>query len=111
MRRRYLTSLIPTLLFTSVVCAQTTVTPKPKLAQIDPNKFALIIDGASGEEEYGKQFQQWTNALRDALTSRYGFDTAKLKLLSENSAPRSTADEVRRTFNSLKSDLQPDNVL
>jgi hypothetical protein len=110
MRRRYITSLIP-LLFTSVVCAQTTVTPKPKLAQIDPNKFALIIDGASGEEEYGKQFQQWTNALRDALTSRYGFDTAKLKLLSENAAPRSTADEVRRTFNSLKSDLQPDNVL
>jgi len=111
MGRRYITPLIPTLLFTSFVCAQTTVTPKPKLGQIDSNKFALIINGASGEEEYSKQFQKWTNALRDALTSRYGFDSAKLILLSENSAPRSTADEVRRTFNSLKSDLQPDNVL
>jgi len=97
------------------VCAQTTVTPKPKLAQIDPNKFAVIIDGASGDEDYAKQFNQWTSDLRDALTKRYGFDAAKMKVLAEKpsgpAALRSTAEDVRRTFALLKSELQPGNVL
>jgi hypothetical protein len=99
------------LLLTSLVCAQTSVSQKPKLAQIDPNKFAVIINGASGEEEYGKQFRQWATDLQQALNTRYGFDAAKMKILSESQEPRSTADEVRKTFATLKSELQPDNVL
>ncbi|HEY6805678.1 MAG TPA: hypothetical protein VI306_19015 [Pyrinomonadaceae bacterium] len=94
-------------LLTSLVCAQT-ITPKPKLAPIDPNKFAVIINGASGEEEYGKQFQQWTNDLQTALSNRYGFDVAKIIVLKEAQA---TAAEVRKTFTTLKTELQPDNVL
>jgi len=97
------------------VCAQTTVTPKPKLAPVDPNKFAVIINGASGEEEYAKQFEEWTNELREVLNYRYGFDPAKTRVLTEkpvdNSSLRATAEEVRRTFGLLKSELQPDNVL
>jgi hypothetical protein len=104
-------ALFTLLVLTSFVCAQTTVTQKPKLAQIDPNKFALIINGASGEEEYGKQFQLWTTDLQQALTNRYGFDVAKMKVLTESAAPRSTAEEVRKTFAGLKTELQPDNVL
>jgi hypothetical protein len=99
------------LLLTSLVCAQTSVTPKQRLAQIDPNKFAVIINGASGEEEYGKQFQQWTGDLQRALNARYGFGPAKMKVLSESQEPRSTADEVKKTFAALKLELQPDNVL
>jgi len=97
------------------VCAQTTVTQKPKLSPVDPNKFALIINGASGEEEYATQFEAWTNELRDVLTQRYGFDLAKTRVLTEkpadSSSSRATAEEVRRTFGLLKTDLQPDNVL
>jgi hypothetical protein len=98
-------------LLTSLVCAQTTVTQKPRLAPIDPNKFAVIINGASGEEEYGKQFQQWTKDLQDALNKRYGFDSAKMKVLSEAHDPKATADEVKKTLTTLKSELQQDNVL
>src|SRR4051812_38660317 len=29
-------------------------------APVDPNKYAVIINGASGEPAYGKQFEQWT---------------------------------------------------
>lgn len=112
---RFHASLLLTLLSAAVVCAQTTVTPKPKLAQIDPNKFAVIINGASGEEEYGKQFDEWTNQLRSSLSKRYGFDPAKIRVLtekpSETSLPKATAEEVRRVFGLLKSELQPDNVL
>jgi len=101
---------ILTLLLSSLACAQS-VTPKPRLAQIDPNKFAVIINGASGEEEYAKQFQQWTRDLQEALNKRYGFDVTKMKLLSEAHEPRSTADEVKKIFTALKSELHPDNVL
>ena len=108
-------AVIATLMLTMAVCAQTTTNPKPKLAPLDPNKFAVIINGASGEEEYAKQFDQWTSDLRDALTKRYGFDVAKIKVLTEKPSQatelRSTAEDVRRTFALLKSELQPGNVL
>lgn len=115
MMYRFSVSCILPIVLASIVCAQTTVTLKPKLAPIDPNKFAVIINGAGGEEEYAKQFEEWTKALKDALTERYGFDPAKMRVLTEkpanSSAPRATAEEVRRTFALLKSDLTADNVL
>jgi len=90
-------------------------TQKPKTAQIDPNKFAVIINGAGGEEEYAKQFQQWTKDLTTALTQKYGFDPNKLRVLTEKPADanalRSTAEEVKRTFSLLKTELHQDNIL
>ena len=85
------------------------------MAPIDPNKVAVIINGAGGEEEYAKQFAQWTRSLRDSLNQRYGFDTAKTRVITEKPADatelRATAEEVRRAFDLLKSELQPNNVL
>jgi len=96
------------------VCAQATVNQKIKLAQIDPNKFALIINGPGGEEAYTKQFEKWTNELRKALSERYGFDPARMRVLTEKQSEASTlatAEAVRRVFTQLKSELQADNVL
>ena len=107
----FLTSIV----FGGVMSAQTSITPKPRVAPIDPNKVALIINGAGGEEEYAKQFAEWTNDLRDALTQRYGFDPAKTRVLTEKPGDatelRATAEEVRRTFGLLKTELEPSNVL
>src|SRR5690349_6108852 len=103
------------LLFSMLVCAQTGITPKPKTAQIDSNKFAVIINGAGGEEEYAKQFEKWTKDLTTALTQKYGFDPNKLRVLTEKPADanalRSTAEEVKRTFSVLKTELHQDNIL
>ena len=74
----------------------------------DPNKFAVIINGAGGEPEYAKQFEQWTTDLNSVLSRRYGFAPAKIKVLSEKLA---TAEEVKRTFGLLKTDLDANNVL
>lgn len=112
---RFTGSILTFILLAPLLCAQTTVTPKPRLASVDPNKVALIINGASGEDEYARQFAQWTTTLREVLTKRYGFDPAKIRVLTETPATpaetRSTAEEVRRIFALLKSELQPDNVL
>src|SRR5689334_19198101 len=74
----------------------------------DPNKFAVIINGAGGEPEYAKQFGEWTTQLSSVLSQRYGFDQKQITVLSEKQA---TAEEVKRTFTTLKSSLATDNVL
>ena len=76
-------------------------------ATADPNKFAVIISGASGEEVYAKQFARWTAELRGVLVGRLGFAEDRLKILAESagegaSAGRATAEEVRRVFESLR---------
>ena len=74
----------------------------------DRNKFALIINGAGGEAAYAKQFEEWTAQLSSVLSQRYGFDQKQITVLSEKLA---TAEEVKRTFTTLKSSLATDNVL
>lgn len=74
----------------------------------DPNKLAVIINGAGGEPEYAKQFTEWTTQLSSVLSQRYGFDAKRIKVLSEKLA---SAEEVKRAFGSLKSELDANNVL
>ena len=75
-------------------------------SQVDANKFAVIINGAGGEPAYEKQFAQWTTDLKSALSDRYGFGAQQLTVLS-----RATAEDVKRTFVQLKSQLDANNVL
>jgi len=111
--RRLLISFLVSLSISGLVCAQTPATKKP--APVDPNKFAVIINGAGGEEIYGKQFEKWTTELTGVLTSRFGFAAKQVKVLTEKPADasllRSTAEEVKRVFALLKTELQTDNVL
>ena len=86
------------LLAASVVCAQ----------KVDQNKFAVIINGPGGEPAYAKQFDEWTKQLSGVLAERFGFDSKNVRVLSDKSA---TAEEVKRTFATLKSELDANNVL
>ena len=113
MKHGYTLALVLVLSLVSGVCAQE-VAPKKK-SPIDLNKFAVIINGASGEPEYAKQFEQWTTELGAVLSDRYGFDPKQLKVLSEKPADattaRATAEEIKRTFATLKTQLDADNIL
>jgi len=72
----------------------------------DPNKFAVIVNGAGGEAVYAKQFEEWTGQLSTVLSSRFGFDGKQLTVLKG-----ATAEDVKRTFTTLKTQLAADNVL
>lgn len=72
----------------------------------DPNKFALIVNGAGGEAVYGKQFEEWTGQLSSALSSRFGFEAKQITILKN-----ATAEDVKRTFTTLKTQLDANNVL
>ena len=87
------------LVVTLPVCAQ-------KKAPVDPNKFAVIINGAGGEPVYAKQFEQWTTELRTALSDRFGFGGTNLIVL-----PRATAEQVKTAFTQLKSQLETNNIV
>jgi hypothetical protein len=90
-------ALILILLFTGIACAQ---------KSSDPNKFAIIINGAGGEAVYAKQFEEWTTQLGSVLSSRFGFDQKQLTVLKG-----ATAEDVKRTFTTLKTQLDTNNVL
>jgi len=75
-------------------------------AAADPNKFAVIINGAGGEPVYAKQFEEWTGQLGLVLPERFGFDAKQVRVVKG-----ATADEVNRTFTALKSQLEANNVL
>lgn len=86
-------------------------TPAPKLVP-DPNKYALIISGVGGEEEYSKQFAKWSNEIKKALTEKMAFAEENVNLLTESSEPnKATAAEVRKVFASLRSNCKPENLV
>lgn len=94
---KHVISVLLILLPACMVCAQKST---------DSNKFALIVNGAGGEAAYGKQFEEWTGQLSTVLSSRFGFDTKQLTVLKG-----ATADDVKRTFTTLKTQLDANNVL
>jgi hypothetical protein len=98
MLRRYTLTFVGVLMFASVVCGQ----------KVDPNKYALIINGPGGEPAYAKQFGEWTTHLSKVLAERFGFGNQNVKVLAEKDA---TAEEVKRTFATLKAQLDANNVL
>jgi len=80
------------LLFAGIACAQ---------KSSDPNKFAIIINGAGGEAVYAKQFEEWTGQLSSVLSTKFGFDSKQLTVLKG-----ATAEDVKRTFTTLKTQLE-----
>ena len=94
---KYAISLMLILSFAGIACAQ---------KSSDPNKFAIIINGAGGEAVYAKQFEEWTGQLSAVLSSRFGFDAKQLTVLKG-----ATAEDVKRTFTTLKTQLDANNVL
>jgi hypothetical protein len=118
MTGRHTLPIVLMLLLAGVVCGQTPAdpaAPKRKLAPVDPNKFALIINGAGGEAAYAKQFEEWTSELNGVLAERFGFDSKQIRVLTEkpvdSATGRATAEEVKRTFASFNSQLNANNIL
>ena len=90
-------ALMLILSFAGIVCAQ---------KSSDPNKFAIIINGAGGEAVYAKQFEEWTGQLSSVLSTKLGFDAKQLTVLKG-----ATAEDVKRTFTALKTQLDANNAV
>ena len=103
-------------------------TPSKKpTAPVDANKFALVVAGVGGEEVYTRKFTAQATRLYEVLTTELGFGVNNVTLLTEaapgggpedgaresDAAPsrRATADEVRKTFASIKSAANAESLV
>jgi len=49
-------------------------------------RYGLVVEGASGEEQYAKMHRQWVDALLKVLREKFAFDAAHLTVLTETPA-------------------------
>lgn len=77
------------------------------------DRHALIVSGATGGDEYAKQYLEWTTTLTATLVSRLAFDPSHITLLSETQKPdaAATAANVRRAIASMGRRITKDDLL
>src|ERR671926_854905 len=109
----FVSSLVPLceIVLLSLIFMVGGASAQKKPTPIDVNKHVLIINGAGGDAVYAHQFEEWTEQLRSSLCERFGFDRRNFRILSEKGDAPATAEEVKKTFATLKSELDANNVL
>ena len=82
----------------------------PAFAQ---QRFAVIIAGATGGDEYAAQYTAWTNDLEQTLTGRLAFDASRVTVLSETdeSGKAASAANVRRTIATIRQSMKRADLL
>jgi hypothetical protein len=86
--------------------------PVPAAAQ--NQRFALIVEGASGEPQYAALHRGWVDSLTGLLRDRFKFEPDKLVVLAEKPAEgeqRSTAENVRTVLGTLAKQVQAGDLL
>jgi len=95
-----------------VVCTMLAAGANPA-PQALPQRFALIVSGASGGPNYAQQYSQWAAALSSALVDKLKFDRARVTVLSETDRPDAVANaqNVRRALAAYRGRMTRDDVL
>ncbi|MGE0040225.1 MAG: hypothetical protein AB7H88_13680 [Vicinamibacterales bacterium] len=77
------------------------------------SRWALVVSGASGGEQYAGQMAEWRAGLASALVDRYGFEPDHVKLLVDERADgdRGTAANVRARFAEIGKAITRDDLL
>ena len=77
------------------------------------DRYALIVAGASGGQEYAVQYAAWTRDLAAVLVDRMKIDREHLKVLTDTPDPStaSTAANVRQHLNAIRRAMTRDDLL
>ena len=78
-----------------------------------PQRFAIIVSGATGGAEYASQYTKWTDDLSKALVESLKLDANALTVLTDSPQPAAsaTADNVRRAIDAVRGRMGRDDVL
>ncbi len=76
-------------------------------------RYALIVAGASGGQEYALQYAAWSRDLAAVLVDRMKIDREHLKVLTDTPDPAaaSTAANVRQYLNAVRRGMTRDDLL
>ena len=88
--------------------AQTPPAPAPG------ERFALVVQGVSGDETYATRHRQWLDAMVTVLRDRFKYDAAHLIVLAEKpgaNEQRATAEATRAVLTKLAATLKPADQL
>ena len=93
------------LLLVLLACA-----PRPVQAQ---GRFALVISGAAGGDEYAAQYAAWTDGFARTLAERLRYDPDDVMVLTETEdrASAATAENIRRVLGSLRARMGRNDTL
>jgi hypothetical protein len=77
------------------------------------NRYALIVSGATGGQEYVTQYARWSADLAKALVEALRFEPSQVAVLSETRQPEAaaTAGNVRRALASIRDRMTRDDLL
>jgi hypothetical protein len=93
-----------------ILCALSV--PHPAAAQA--KRYAVIVEGASGEEQYAALHREWVDSLSTLLRERFKFDPALITVLAEKPGAGeepARADNVKAVFGKLAGLVQKDDLL
>jgi len=85
----------------------------PALAQ-EPARYALLVQGASGEPQYATLHREWLDKLSGVLRERLRFEAANLLVLAEQPGEgeeRATAESVKAALGRLAGTIKEDDLL
>jgi hypothetical protein len=94
------------------VAAVVVLAPRPAAAQA--GRYALLVEGASGEEQYATLHRGWLDTLAGKLRDDFGFDSDKLVVLAETPGQgelRATAENVKAAISKLSAQVKADDLL
>jgi hypothetical protein len=76
-------------------------------------RYALVVAGASGGQEYARQYAAWTDALSKLLVTGMQIDAARVTVLSDTARPdaAATAANVRKAIAALRGSVGRDDLL
>jgi hypothetical protein len=83
-------------------------------SRAEPRRYAVVVQGASGEPQYATLHRRWAATLAGLLGDRFKFDRAAVQLLTEQPAAgevRATAENVRAAFARLASVVTADDLV
>jgi hypothetical protein len=77
-------------------------------------RFALIVEGASGEEQYATTHREWVNTLAGVLRDKFGFEPAHVTVLTEKPQAGeaiANVENVRAAMGRFAQQLKKDDTL
>ena len=82
------------------------------VSTVAQQRFALVVSGATGGQEYAAQYLAWTDSLKRIFVERFKVDPAQVFVLSEgdNPATASTADNVRKHVGQVQQRMTRDDL-
>jgi hypothetical protein len=99
----------------ATLATATAIVIVPRVAcAAEPQRYALVVEGASGGGEYATLHRQWLDSLVKVLRDTFHFDGAHLTVLAEQPRPgegHGTAEDVRAALGRLATAVGPDDLL